>query len=533
MACCWSSIRVTSSTNQAPSTRSGRLRCCPVADPLLVHRQPGDARRPLGDRAALVGHPVVGLGDAPQAGQRLADDAVATAAWRERAAHGDVPHGPACWLIHRTWAPNSAAWRSAWASSASVSGSIRITLREGHRLGQPVRRPSGREAAASSPRPRRVVSRGSRRCGRRRRRTRRRGTAGGAGPAPSTPRRCSTSSGCRPSGLDRSTRRTAASTAPDGSVCATRKRAEPAEQLVVVRLTRGQPPLDQPGGEQRRRPDRRVRPSSASAVQPSCSTRCSRTHATPRSALSSAPGCPAAAAWYRPITAPAWRTRLYAEAGLAIVVGVVLVQPGAVGVLVAGEPVDGGGGRRSRPAAVTSGSARAGRAHRTPARRRAASTAPARTTRPADSSTDQPALGTRGVAMPARRRRSLRGDRPAGDREQQRRQGEPRRHRQPAEHEPHRRASPSTTRCRRGRRRRSGRAGWRRRRCGTGRASRGRRVAANQRAMATRDRRAGRDHGSTGRPRSRARRSPGTRTPRRSAESWIATWKQTAIQTAA
>ena len=85
IACCWSSIRVTSPMNQAPSDGPG-----PVTV-LDVDRQAGDALGAVGERGAEVGEAVVGGGDAPEPGQRLADDAVATAARHVGAAHGDAP----------------------------------------------------------------------------------------------------------------------------------------------------------------------------------------------------------------------------------------------------------------------------------------------------------------------------------------------------------------------------------------------------------------------------------------------------------
>ena len=62
----------------------------PVAH-LTVDGQSGDALGPIREWPAQVGEAVVGGGDAPEPGERLADDAVATAARHVGAAHGHPP----------------------------------------------------------------------------------------------------------------------------------------------------------------------------------------------------------------------------------------------------------------------------------------------------------------------------------------------------------------------------------------------------------------------------------------------------------
>ena len=83
MACCWSSIRVTSSMNHAPSVSGSagpRRPCTSTARPAMHSAR-------VGQRGPRVGEALVGLGDPPQPGQGLADDAVPAAARHRRAAH--------------------------------------------------------------------------------------------------------------------------------------------------------------------------------------------------------------------------------------------------------------------------------------------------------------------------------------------------------------------------------------------------------------------------------------------------------------
>ena len=111
MACCWSSMRVTSSMNQAPSV-SGSAGPVRPADPAPRRRGRRCTRR--GRRAAGASRP---------AGRRPRRRATARSAPRRRRRSrrraGTVvprtsdPHGPACWLTQRTWLPNSPAWRRA------------------------------------------------------------------------------------------------------------------------------------------------------------------------------------------------------------------------------------------------------------------------------------------------------------------------------------------------------------------------------------------------------------------------------------
>ena len=301
MACCWSSMRVIASRNHAPSARGsvGSARCTTLGEP-------GHARGTLGERLAQVGEAAVGFGDAPQPGQRLAHHAVATAADDVRAAHERAPR-PACWLTQRTWPPNRLGL-------AAGVGELRRRERligaraPGTARSRPARRPpSGPRSAASGPRRRRASSRGRRRSDRPPRPSPRRGTCGGGGRAPSTPRPCSTSIRLRPQ-AERG-RVYCASTAPDGSVFATRKRPSRRSRSSFVVSPVGSRRSIEPGREQRRAAGRRP----AVVGQRRSSRRARRGGRGPtRAAVGASPAhrCRPPAAWYRPMTAPAWRTTL-------------------------------------------------------------------------------------------------------------------------------------------------------------------------------------------------------------------------------
>ena len=244
---------------------------------------------------ARVGEPVVGLGDAPQPGQRLADDAVAAAARHGRAAHERSPRtgllaDPAHLGAEQPGLPAGVG------ELGRGERLVVVALGERHGLGQAVgdpvvgdRRPVVLDVVASA-------SPGSCRCDRRPRRSPRRGTGGGGGRAPSTPRPCSTSSGSRASGA-MLTASYWAITAPVVERLAGHEATEAEQQLVVGLVPGQQPALGEPGGEQRRPADRR--PSVRRPARSSRRARrgCRAPTPSPRSALSRAPSMPAVAAW--------------------------------------------------------------------------------------------------------------------------------------------------------------------------------------------------------------------------------------------
>ena len=142
-ACCWSSMRVSPSMNQAPCTRLGAANAA-ASDASICSSiaMPAMHIGPRADRGAHVGHRR--LDDRPPATARSAPspiDAVPAAAWLLRAANDRAPRtgllAHPAHLAARTGPPGGVR-RPARRRSAAGRGRA---SRERRRLGQPVGRP--------------------------------------------------------------------------------------------------------------------------------------------------------------------------------------------------------------------------------------------------------------------------------------------------------------------------------------------------------------------------------------------------------
>ena len=292
MACCWSSMRVTPSMNHAPSVMPASAGTAPdqpwasIASPAMQV-----ARSASGPRRSLIRSSTWATRHSPVSASPTTPYPPPRGTFVPRTA---TPHGPACWLTQRTELPKIPAWRRAWASSASVSGcsgsrsgNVAVSARPYATQWSGI----GGQQSLDVVAPREV----------------RADLVGGGTEAVVGERVVEPAEG--PVGLAGVVLRPAAGDRRHGGgVVLGREGAgrldqrdeeapERAEQL-VVRACRPSPAGARPA-RPRAAPTRRpgARPSKASALHPSCSTRLPSAHASPRSALSSAPSMPAVAAW--------------------------------------------------------------------------------------------------------------------------------------------------------------------------------------------------------------------------------------------
>ena len=260
---------------------------------------------------AEVGQPGLGLGDPPQPGQRLAHHAVAPAP-------GDAGvRGRARPTGRTAGSPNAPARRTARPAAGRRPPRRRSAARrrrrslERHGLRQAVGGPVVGDRAASGPRRRRAGWPGRRRCGRR---------ASPQRPSGNRP----VQPGERPVGLARVVLRVDAGHGRAGAGCRSWRAPHPtarpgrpgtAPAAPAGRRARSSPVASRrstrPATQQGGRPGGGRGRRSCSAAQSSRSIRRrQRPTEAPVGDCRARRGCRAPAAWYRPMTPPAWRTTL-------------------------------------------------------------------------------------------------------------------------------------------------------------------------------------------------------------------------------